>query len=68
MTSDSDPAIRERAGALKRLCKESFVFEEEVEAEDDEDNDEENIEDHDEVVDGKSGDKETEEKSDITSE
>ncbi|XP_030852041.1 proteasome adapter and scaffold protein ECM29-like [Strongylocentrotus purpuratus] len=40
VTSDADPAVRERAANLKKLIKENFVFEEEEEEEEEEDDDE----------------------------
>lgn len=36
VTSDADPAVRERAANLKKLIKENFVFEEEKEEEEEE--------------------------------
>nr|XP_054765332.1 proteasome adapter and scaffold protein ECM29-like [Lytechinus pictus] len=41
VTSDADPAVRERAAILKKFIKESFVFEEEEEEQEEDEEDEE---------------------------
>ncbi|XP_063962407.1 proteasome adapter and scaffold protein ECM29-like isoform X1 [Lytechinus pictus] len=41
VTSDADPAVRERAANLKKFIKESFVFEEEEEEQEEDEEDEE---------------------------